>query len=96
MPMPIRPPLRLAHAAADAHDQRIARRPHPGGSGVPIYPFRAVACLIALLLLLLASGLSGCGGSGRPCRFDDIGDQMLSTREIFAERMAGCPIGGRD
>jgi hypothetical protein len=44
---------------------------------------------------LLALGLAACGGSGRPCRFDDIGDQMLSTREAFLERMAGCPIGGR-
>ena len=94
--MPIRPPLRFACNAADAPDQRVARRPRPGGSGVPTYAFRAVACLNALLLLLLASGLAGCGGSGRPCRFDDIGDQMLSTREVFLERMAGCPIGGRD
>jgi hypothetical protein len=93
--MPVRPPLRLAWNAADAHDQRIARRSHPGGSGRPTYALRQAARLSALLLLL-ALGLSGCGGSGRPCRFDDIGDQMLSTREIFAERMAGCPIGGRD
>jgi len=54
-----------------------------------------VACSTALLLLL-ASGLSGCGGSGRPCRFDDIGDHMMSTREVFLERLAGCPIGGRN
>jgi hypothetical protein len=93
--MPVRPPLRLAWNAADAPDQRIARRSRPGGSDVPTYALRQAARLSALLLLL-ALGLSGCGGSGRPCRFDDIGDQMLSTREIFAERMAGCPIGGRD
>jgi hypothetical protein len=93
--MPIRPPLRLARHSADAHHKRVARRPRLGRSAVRPYALRAVACLNALLLLL-ALGLSGCGGSGRPCRFDDIGDQMLSTREIFAERMAGCPIGGRD
>jgi hypothetical protein len=28
-------------------------------------------------------------------RFDDTGDQMVSTREVFLERLAGCPIGGR-
>ena len=49
-----------------------------------------------MLLLLLAMGLAACGGSGQPCRFDDIGDQMMSTREVFLERLAGCPIGGRD
>jgi hypothetical protein len=95
MPMPIRPPSRFACNSADAPDQRVARCSHPAGSGVPTDVSRQAACLSALLLLL-ALGLAGCGGSGRPCRFDDIGDQMLSTREIFAERMAGCPIGGRD
>ena len=93
--MPICPPLRVVGHTADAPDQRAARCPRPKGSGRRRRAFQAVTALDALLLLLVLA-LSGCGGSGRPCRFDDIGDQMLSTREIFAERMAGCPIGGRD
>jgi hypothetical protein len=94
MPMPIRPPLCLACNSADAPDQRIARRSRRGESGVPTYALRRAARLCALLLLL-ALGLAGCGGSGLPCPYDDIGDQMMSTREAFLQRMAGCPIGGR-
>ena len=62
----------------------------PRGQRAPAAPW---AGLIALLLLALA--LAGCGGSAPICRFDDTGDQMVSTREVFLERLAGCPIGGR-
>jgi len=55
-----------------------------------------VALRTALLCGLLALALSGCGGSGPAvCRVDDTGDQMISTRNVFLERLAGCPIGGR-
>jgi hypothetical protein len=95
--MPTAPPLRLAFDRAAEHGQRRAPRPDAAGSrcrfpACPVAPRR----LNAMLLLVLALGLAACGGSGRPCRFDDLGDQMLSTREAFLERMAGCPIGGRD
>ena len=93
--MPIHLPLRLACPSAAARCARVVGRPRPGRSAARPHPFWAVACSTALLLLL-ASGLSGCGGSGRPCRFDDIGDHMMSTREVFLERLAGCPIGGRN
>jgi hypothetical protein len=46
------------------------------------------------LLLLAVLGLEGCGGTGRPCRYSDMDDQMMSTRTAFLERLAGCPIGG--
>jgi hypothetical protein len=55
-----------------------------------------VAPKTVLLAGLLALALTGCGGQGTPvCRVDDTGDQMISTRGVFLERLAGCPIGGR-
>ena len=57
-------------------------------------PAAARVGLLAGLLLALA--LAGCGGSAPICRFDDTVDQMISTRQVFLERLAGCPIGGRN
>jgi hypothetical protein len=49
------------------------------------------------LAWLLALGLVGCGGSpGVRCSINDQGGQMVSTKEVFLERLAGCPIGGRN
>jgi hypothetical protein len=53
-----------------------------------------IQSLGTVLLLLALLGLAGCGGSGRPCRYSDMDDQMMSTRTAFLERLAGCPIGG--
>lgn len=94
--MPTSPPQHLAPQRIGAHDRRAAGRPRRGGSGARPFAPRVARRLNAMLLLLLALGLAACGGSGQPCRFDDIGDQMMSTREVFLERLAGCPIGGRD
>ena len=50
----------------------------------------------AWLILALALFVAGCGGpSPARCTIDDLGDQMVSTRAVFLERLAGCPIGGR-
>jgi hypothetical protein len=93
--MPTSPPPHLASHRIGAHDQSAARRPRPAGCGAR--PSARVARrLDATLLLLLALGVAACGGSGRPCPYDDLGDQMMSTRTVFLERLAGCPIGGRD
>jgi hypothetical protein len=49
------------------------------------------------LAWLLALALVGCGGAPAPrCTIDDLGDQMVSTKQVFLERLAGCPIGSRD
>ena len=94
--MPTSPPPHLAPQRIGAHDRRAAGRPRPGRSGARRSRSRVARPPGAMLLLLLALGLAACGGSGQPCRFDDIGDQMMSTREVFLERLVGCPIGGRD
>jgi hypothetical protein len=94
--MPTSPPPHLACRRIGAHDQSAARRSRPGGSGARPFAARVARPLDATLLLLLALGVAACGGSGRPCPYDDLGDQMMSTRTVFLERLAGCPIGGRD
>jgi hypothetical protein len=56
----------------------------------------AVLRLSTRLAWLLALALVGCGGGpGARCTVDDLGDQMVSTKQVFLERLAGCPIGGR-
>jgi hypothetical protein len=56
----------------------------------------AVLRLTTRLLLLSPLALAACGGYTAPsCTVDDLGDQMISTRQVFLERLAGCPIGGR-
>ncbi len=56
----------------------------------------AVLRLTTILLLLSPLWLAGCGEYTAPtCTVDDLGDQMISTRQVFLERLAGCPIGGR-
>ena len=56
----------------------------------------AVLRQTARLAWLLALALAGCANYTPPsCTVDDLGDQMISTRQVFLERLAGCPIGGR-
>jgi hypothetical protein len=51
----------------------------------------------ARLVLALAVFVTGCGGPlPVRCEIDDLDDHMVSTRAVFLERLAGCPIGGRD
>jgi hypothetical protein len=90
--MPSRPPARLA-SDAPQHLGRAALGPRPAASAPDAFA-RRVGRLGPALLLLAVVGLAGCGGSGRPCRYSDMDDQMMSTRTAFLERMAGCPIGG--
>jgi hypothetical protein len=53
--------------------------------------------LTTKLAWLLTLTLVGCGGGpALRCTIDDLGDQMVSTKQVFLERLAGCPIGGRD
>jgi hypothetical protein len=66
----------------------------PGDAAASAARGPSVRGLGLALLLLAVLGLAGCGGSGRTCRFNDMDDQMMSTRTAFLERMAGCPIGG--
>jgi hypothetical protein len=48
------------------------------------------------LALALAMFVAGCGGPPPVrCTIDDLDDHMVSTRAVFLERLAGCPIGGR-
>jgi hypothetical protein len=57
------------------------------------------SCILrrALLVLALAVFVAGCGGPlPVRCEIDDLDDHMVSTRAVFLERLAGCPIGGRD
>jgi hypothetical protein len=57
----------------------------------------AVLRLATKLAWLLTLALVGCGGGPAPqCTIDDLGDHMVSTKQVFLERLAGCPIGGRD
>jgi hypothetical protein len=92
MPPPC-PFSRLAADAPRAHPERTAwrQRPAAGLDALGAYRLRRLG---PALLLLGVLGLAGCGGSGRPCRYSDMDDQMMSTRTAFLERMAGCPIGG--
>lgn len=49
----------------------------------------------ARLVLALAVLVAGCGDRPPPrCEIDNIDDKMVSTREVFLERLAGCPVGG--
>jgi hypothetical protein len=51
----------------------------------------------APLALALALLVAGCGGPPPPrCQGYDLDDKMMSTRTIFLERLAGCPISGRN
>jgi hypothetical protein len=46
--------------------------------------------------LALAVFVAACGGPPPPrCTIDDLDDHMVSTRAVFLERLAVCPIGGR-
>jgi hypothetical protein len=94
MPMP--PSRPAARLASDAPQQlaRAALGPRPAASAPDTLGARRIRRLGPALLLLAVLGLAGCGGSGRPCRYSDMDDQMMSTRTAFLERMAGCPIGG--
>jgi hypothetical protein len=49
------------------------------------------------LVLAFAVFVAGCSGAPPArCEIDDLDDHMVSTRAVFLERLAGCPIGGRD
>jgi hypothetical protein len=96
MPILTSPPSHPARRRIGANAGRAAGLPRPGRPVAGRLASLAARPLAAALLLSLALGLAACGGSGRPCPYDDIGDQMLSTREVFLQRMAGCPIGGRN
>lgn len=49
----------------------------------------------APLVLALVVLTTACNGLPPPrCEIDNVDDRMVSTREVFLERLAGCPVGG--
>jgi hypothetical protein len=83
----------IASATADAARSGIGRRASRRASRERNLPGPRSHARLALALALL---VAGCGGPPPVrCQGYDLDDKMMSTRTIFLERLAGCPIGGR-